>query len=78
MSTPTTPPRKKPPIRKSDVLKKFSQNRLAKLLGITHTAVQHWGEFIPERQATALRSIDPYWNRRKDFDMNLALRRYKA
>lgn len=78
MDTPTPTIRKKPPIRKADVLKKFSQNRLAQLLGISHTAVQHWGEFLPEKQAIALRAKDPNWRRRKDFDIHLALRRYKA
>lgn len=45
------------------VAKAGSQGKLAKLLGITRSAVSQWGEYLPELQAHRLRALKPRWMR---------------
>jgi hypothetical protein len=81
MSTKKPTPRKtaakkpaaKKPIRTADVLKKFSRSGLARDLGISRAAVQHWGDFLPQAQALKLETLHPNWRRRPDFDLEAAV-----
>ena len=41
------------------------RNALARLLGITGSAVSQWGETVPELRVYQIRAKKPHWFRRK-------------
>lgn len=46
------------------ISKAGSAANLARLLGITHAAVCHWGESLPEKRVWQLMLLKPEWFKR--------------
>lgn len=51
-------------IRTADAISRAgNQGKLAKLLGVTRSAVSQWGEWLPAYRALQLRILRPRWMR---------------
>lgn len=52
------------------IRKAKGRNNLAKILGITGSAVSQWGETIPELRMYQLRRKKPHWFRAQKVEQN--------